>query len=119
MLRAVDKHSGIPAYLQIMNIVKKEIVIGNLKAKDQLPPVRELQKTFGVNVNTVMRALEKLQIEGVLESQHGVGYFVKESKMVKPEVIEILKRSVRELKEAGIDLNTTVLILEEVWKNAE
>ncbi len=119
MLRAVDKHSGIPAYLQIMNIIKKEIMIGNLKEQDQLPPVRELQKTFNVNVNTVMRALERLQMEGILEAQHGVGYFIKESKMIKPEVIEILEKSVKELKEAGIDLNTTILILEEVWRNVK
>ncbi len=118
-MRAVDKHSGIPAYLQIMNIIKKEIVIGNLKSQDRLPPVRELQKTFGVNVNTVMRALEKLQTEDILEAQHGVGYFVKESKIINPEVIEILKKSVKELKEMDMDLNTTMLILEEVWRNVE
>ncbi len=119
MLRAVDKHSGIPAYLQIMNIVKKEIMIGNLKKGDQLPPVRELQKTFDVNVNTVMRALERLQMEGILEARHGVGYFIKESEVIKPEVIEILEKSVQELKRMGIDLNTTILILEEVWRNVE
>ncbi len=119
MLKAVEKHSGVPAYLQIMNTIKKEILIGNLKERDQIPPVRELQKIFRVNVNTVIRALEKLQVEGILEAQHGVGYFIKKSKMINPEVIEILRKSVEELKEMGVDLNTTILVLEEVWENVK
>ncbi len=119
MLRAVDKHSGIPAYLQIMNSIKKEIMIGNLRERDQLPPVRELQKTFGVNVNTVIRALEKLQMEGLLEARHGVGYFIKKSRIINLEVIEILEKSVKELKKIGMDLNTTTLILKEVWRNVK
>jgi GntR family transcriptional regulator len=53
MLTKVDKHSGVPAYIKIMNIVKKEIMFERLKIGDQLPPVRELASRFGVNTNTV------------------------------------------------------------------
>ncbi len=119
MLEPVDKHSGIPAYLQIMDMIKKEIVLGNLKFGDQLPPVRELKKVFGVNVNTIMKSLEKLQMDGIVEAQHGVGYFVKKSKIINPKVVDILEKSVEELKKMDMDLNTTILILEEVWKKGE
>lgn len=43
MLRKVDKHSGVPAYVQIVNMIKSEIILGNLQQGLQLPTVRELQ----------------------------------------------------------------------------
>jgi len=96
MFYEVDKHSGIPSYIQIMNQIKKEIIIGNLKKGDGLPPVRELSKIFKVNVNTILRALEKLEFEGYLEAQHGVGYFVRTDIDLKTsifnEVSTLLKR---------------------------
>jgi GntR family transcriptional regulator len=117
MLNKVDKHSGIPAYLQIMNQVKKEIILGNLKNGDQLPPVRKMQKIFGVNINTVTRALEKLSFEGKLEAQHGVGYFITSEENIGDEVFSNLKKCINKLKESDLDLKTSLLLFEEVWKN--
>ncbi len=112
----VDKHSGVPAYLQIMNMIKSEIILGRLRVGDKLPPVRVLQKVFDVNVNTVVRALEKLVAEGVLESRHGVGYFVRESSDLEGDVLEIVKECVERLKERNIDRITAQLLIEEVWR---
>jgi GntR family transcriptional regulator len=117
MFGKVDKHSGIPAYIQVIDIIKKEILLGNLKSEDQLPPVRELQEIFDVNVNTILKALERLQLEGIFESKHGVGYFVISAKVAKADVIKLLSETVEKLKMMDIDLNTAILIMEEVWKN--
>lgn len=117
MFERVDKHSGIPAYIQVMDIIKKEILLGNLKIEDQLPPVRQLQEIFDVNVNTILKALERLQLDGIVESRHGVGYFVTSNKSAKADVIKLLSETVEQLKSMGIDLHTTILIMEEVWKN--
>lgn len=116
MLGRVDKHSGMPAYLQIISIVKKEILLGRLKQGDQLPPVREMQNVFGVNMNTVIRSLERLSMEGILDAQHGVGYFIKEGRSVDPVVLEIIRHTVDQLKGKKMDLHVTQLLLEEVWK---
>jgi GntR family transcriptional regulator len=117
MLCKVDKHSGIPAYMQIMNQVKKEVILGNLKNGDQLSPVRELQNTFGVNINTVNRSLEKLSTEGFIDSKHGIGHFVKTDFEVDPEVMEIIKNCSKKLKEKNMNIHIAILLLEEVWKN--
>ncbi len=117
MFEKVDKHSGVPAYIQVIDIIKKEILLGNLKSEDQLPPVRELQEIFDVNVNTILKALERLQSEGIVEARHGVGYFVRSSESAKAEVIKIIDETVEKLKVMDIDLHTAILIMEEVWKN--
>ncbi|ABB16160.1 MULTISPECIES: GntR family transcriptional regulator [Carboxydothermus] len=117
MLRKVDKHSGIPAYIQIGNMIKAEIILGNLPQGAQLPPVRDLQYIFDVNINTVLKALDKLKNEGFIEAEQGVGYFVKKDISVEEEIIKTVKDCIQKIKALGIDFYTIMLIFEEVWKN--
>ena len=119
MFDRVDRHSGVPAYIQIMNSIKKEILLGRLKPGDKLPPVRDLRGVFGVNVNTVVKALERLRLEGILESKQGVGYFVVEGERIGPEAQRIIRECISRLREIGIDLMTLMLVMKEVWKDAE
>ncbi|HCL98442.1 MAG TPA: GntR family transcriptional regulator [Fervidobacterium sp.] len=115
--KKVDKHSGIPAYVQVMNQVKTEVILGRLVPGDQLPPVRELETMFDVNVNTILKALDKLKSEGVLSSEQGVGYFVTSNIAIESPIIDELGEFVRKIKNVGLDLYTTILLIEEVWKN--
>lgn len=116
MFSTVDKHSGVPAYIQIINILKREILLGRLGEEDQLPPVRELERIFGVNVNTVMRALEHLQFEGILEARHGVGYFITSATRASSEIVDIMRNAVKKLRSQNVDLQMATLLMEEVWK---
>lgn len=117
MLRKVDKHSGIPAYIQIVNMIKSEIILGNLSKGAQLPTVRDLQTIFDVNINTVLKALERLKSEGFIVAEQGVGYFVKKDIDVDEKVVQTIKDCVNRLKKSGIDFYTAMLVFEEVWKN--
>lgn len=119
MLRKVDKHSGIPAYVQIVNMIKSDILLGSLQKGEQLPTIRDLQTIFDVNINTVLKALEKLKAEGFIEAEQGVGYFVKKDIDIDLGIIEIIKNCVDKLKNYQIDFYTAMLIFEEVWKNGQ
>lgn len=115
--KKVDKHSGVPAYLQIVNQIKTKIMIGQLKKGMQLPPVRELESIFDVNVNTILKALERLKLEGIVEAEQGVGYFISENIPIDNETIESIKKVVSDLKMKHIDLYTIIALIEEVWRN--
>lgn len=65
-----------PIYLQIMQIIKTNIVSGNLPVGSKLPSVRELALEAGVNPNTMQRALAELERDGLLYSQRTSGRFV-------------------------------------------
>ncbi|MBC7122192.1 MAG: GntR family transcriptional regulator [Pseudothermotoga sp.] len=117
MLRKIDKHSGVPAYLQIVNQIKAEILLGNLKAGQQLPTVRELETIFDVNINTILKALDKLKMEGYIVSEQGVGYFVVKELSIDVEVVDVIRKLVSELKSRQFDLYTTLVLVEEVWRN--
>ena len=48
-------------YLKIVKKIQADITFGNYKAGDKLPSVRDLASEFGVNPNTMQRALSFLE----------------------------------------------------------
>ena len=65
-----------PIYLQIVDVIWKRILSGDLKGGDRIPSVREYGADIGVNPNTMMRSFEKLTADGIIFNKRGIGYFV-------------------------------------------
>ena len=63
-------------YIQITEFVKEQILLNRWKKETKIPSVRDLAVELQVNPNTVMRAYETLQQEGVIYNQRGVGNHV-------------------------------------------
>lgn len=80
---AIDLHSGVPVYRQLIDQVRGGIASGNLRAGDQLPTVRQLAVDLAINPNTVMRAYRELELGGLLETHQGTGTFISSKKMEK------------------------------------
>ena len=79
-LMNLDFNNKMPIYLQIMDLIKMDIVTGKLKSKDKLPSVREMAINLKVNPNTLQRAYQELERLGILYTQRGTGTFVEEKK---------------------------------------
>lgn len=94
----IDFQSGIPLYEQIAHSILGLLERGELKANDQLPPIRELADEVGVNFNTVARAYRMLDQGEVISTQHGRGTYIvgkgqkKNREKNKKENIEQLTR---------------------------
>lgn len=54
-----------PIYEQIKDGLKKQIVTGGLAADERLPSVRALATQLSINPNTIQRAYNELEGEGV------------------------------------------------------
>ena len=67
-----------PIYLQIAYRVKLKIASKELSMGQQLLPVREFAQEAGVNPNTVQRAFQELENEGLVYSARTSGRFVTE-----------------------------------------
>ena len=76
MLVTLDPRDARPLYLQIMDEVRRAIVVGSLQPDDPLPSVRELAGELVVNPRTVLQAYQELEREGVVYVQRGQGTFV-------------------------------------------
>lgn len=73
----IDRQMSTPIYMQIKNIIKKQILSGELVSGFKLPPERELAKETGVHRNTIIRAYEELIKEELITSSVSPrGYFV-------------------------------------------
>lgn len=64
-------------YGRIADELRVEILSGKLPAGAQLPSVSELRERYGVNVSTVVRALDTLKAEGHVVARQGAGVFVR------------------------------------------
>ena len=74
----IDPISSVPIYLQITYWIKHQVATGRLKPGEQLPTVRLLATDLRINPNTVARAYDTLDIEGVITAQRGRGTYVRE-----------------------------------------
>lgn len=75
----IDKHSGVPAYRQLVDQVREALQLGLLQPGDQLPTVREVVEQITINPNTVHRAYRELEHLGLTEGRTGQGTFVQRS----------------------------------------
>lgn len=104
----VDRAGGLPAYLQLVRQVKEALRLGWLQPGDQLPTVRDVVASSGVNPNTVLKAYRELELAGLVEARQGAGTFVTASLgSVSPEVMARLRVRlagwVRDAREAGLE----------------
>jgi GntR family transcriptional regulator len=76
MLIRIDPQSPEPIFEQVVYQVKGLVARGDLVEGDRLPSVRELAKQIAVNPNTVIRAYEALEHDGLIVRRQGAGCFV-------------------------------------------
>ncbi len=90
-------NDNLPIYMQIMEKIRAAVVSGELAAGQKVASVRELAEEFGVNPNTMQRALSELEREGLLISERTSGRFVtKDTEIIDKVRKEAAERIVRE-----------------------
>ena len=72
----LDRRSGVPTYLQLVQQVKQAVQLGRLQPGDQLPTVKDVVAKLVINPNTVLKAYRELDLEGIAEGRRGQGTFV-------------------------------------------
>src|SRR5215471_6274797 len=78
---ALDLHTGVPVYRQLIDQVRAGVASGALTVGDQLPTVRQLAVDLSINPNTVVRAYRELELGGLLETHQGTGTFISAQKL--------------------------------------
>jgi GntR family transcriptional regulator len=72
----VDSGSGVPIYRQLVEQVRREVMLGRLGPGDQLPTLREVVDSLAINPNTVAKAYTELEHEGLVVRRQGTGTFI-------------------------------------------
>src|SRR4030042_943995 len=71
MLLSIDERDTRPLYLQIINQIKEQMRKGVLKPGDELPSVREMADSLGINMHTVRSAYLKLRDQEIINLRLG------------------------------------------------
>jgi DNA-binding transcriptional regulator YhcF (GntR family) len=121
----VNKHNGIPLYIQLEEQIRLLMHRGKLKPGDLMPTVRALAVELEVNSNTVSRVYRDLQNEGLLTLRRGVGTSVSEQaqaslRPMSARDIGVLEKRVDALIELSRRMNVTAIelfqLIETRWK---
>ena len=79
VLVSIAPHDPRPIYLQIVDEVRRALVLDTLAPDDPLPSVRQLAVDLRVNPNTVSQAYRELERQGVVHVRRGQGTFASET----------------------------------------
>src|SRR4030095_3820837 len=82
----LDRRPGGGIAAPIRTRIALLIADGELTPGDRLPPVRDLARQLGVNVNTVRSAYAKLDADGLVRTRHGGGTGVLAARLESPAV---------------------------------
>jgi GntR family transcriptional regulator len=112
-----DGGSGVPIYRQLVQQVRRDVMLGRLRPGDQLPSVSEVVSTLSVNPNTVVKAFSELEHQGLVVRRQGVGTFVAAappvaSLLVEPKLLGSLARWVERARQDGLTAEQIRMLVE-------
>ena len=87
----ISASSGVPVYLQLEQQIKQAIASGLLHSGDALPSTRRAAAELRINPNTVARAFQNLEREGVIRTVPGGGTFVASEAALSPGLLKTEK----------------------------
>ncbi|MDR5599464.1 GntR family transcriptional regulator [Paenibacillus larvae] len=97
-MKHINKHSRIPLYIQLMDILIEEME-NELGEHEQLSPEREICSKYDVSRTTVRQAINELERDGYIYKVQGKGTFVS-PKRVKQDLIKFYSFT-EEMKKQG------------------
>lgn len=108
---SISVADGVPIYRQIVNQIKYLAASGALAPGEELPPIRTLALQLKVTPNTIVRAYDELEAEGVIHKRQGSGTFVSDmrrARLADTERRRIIEQRVDTLLTEAHQLNFTV-----------
>jgi DNA-binding transcriptional regulator YhcF (GntR family) len=100
---AVDRHADVPIGVQLAWALRTRMGDGDFAPGERLPGMRDLAEAIGVNLNTVRAVYQRLEQEGLIESQQGSGTFVAPGGPQGTAASTIAATAARTARETGVD----------------
>lgn len=112
----LDTKSGLPVYIQIMRQIKQALHLGILQVGDRLPTVKEAAAMMVVNPNTVFKAYQELEKEGIIDGKIGSGTFIAKvleapSPAIRTKLLAMLREWIETAQASGLDYESTEALM--------
>ncbi len=112
---------GIPIYMQLLLHIKRGIVSGVVRDRDELPSRRVLSALLGINPNTIQKAYRMLEEEGLIESHSGAKSYVvldaARKEAVRAQLLHNDATSViSSMKQMGLTKDEAIALIDAYWE---
>ena len=118
----LDYRSRTPFYRQLEDSIIEMIMLGVYQKGTQLPSVRSLAVELGINPNTIQKAYQELESQGIICSVTGKGSFVQgldEAQLqLRRKALEALTAAVRDARLAGVPREEIEHLVEQEYQQA-
>ncbi len=119
----LDPTSRTPIYQQIEEQIAELIVMGVFPPESRLPSVRSMAAETGLNPNTIQKAYQELESEGVIYTVGGKGCFVggreNAAAVSRERAEETLQEALRQARLAGVEKSTAAVLLQQCYGGEE
>ena len=117
----LNPQSKLPLYEQLVEQLRKQIVLGNAAPDSPLPSVRQLSVELGVNPNTIQKAYREMEQEWLIVSLPGRGSFVtsdvaRMQERQRAAELANLEKALRLCREIGISYTSVQALTNKVYK---
>ena len=108
MPEALSRVNRAKLYEQVLERIRAHVEETGLRAGDKLPSERDLAERLGVSRASIKQAIVVLEVQGLLESRHGGGTYLRSDQLDVEPVDELVARRSRlpEVLEAREALET-------------
>lgn len=117
----ISNASEKPIYQQLFEQISAQILKGELKKGDNLPPIRQAAKELQISIITVKKALEELERSGLIYTVTGKGCFVAD--LSQTEILQkredmLMKQMQKDMayyKSYGLTMEEAVELVKKVY----
>lgn len=119
MLFSLDYRSRLPIYEQLYQNITRLAALGVLASNEQLPSVRALAQELAVNPNTVQKAYQLLERDGITYSVPGKGSFIAEAtnalSQQKAQAAQALRGAAEKASDCGVPFEEAQRCVQEAY----
>ena len=119
----INPRSNTPIYQQLVDGVKELVARGILVPGERMPTVRELAVELSLNPNTVAKAFQKLEQEGIIETMRSRGTFVAgrtevlDMEAARQQLVDLVEKVLVEAYHLGLNREDIKQLFEESLDN--
>lgn len=119
----IDYHSRVPIYEQIKEQIIMLINTGVYVPDEKLPSIRTLSSELNINVNTIKRAFQELEMEGVTYSAQGRGVFVSSNPLGNERIVssalDDIRTSISSGRAKGVKRDDLISLINEIYNEVD
>lgn len=120
----VNPRSKQPLYEQLVEQLRRQIVLGGMKAGAAMPSVRQLATELGINPNTIQKAYRRMEEEGMILSIPGKGSFVSDDladmlTKQREDQRSKARHVLQACREMGLTKEEITQMVEEIYKEGD